>query len=84
MTTFINFCCCCKHVHINVYTLFSQANVENIDRFYDEFSMEEEDDSEDKNELKQKSQKSSKPSDFQILFGGNKDDDFSVGIKFTR
>ncbi|KAM1861295.1 hypothetical protein ACFX13_013369 [Malus domestica] len=28
--------------------------------------------------------KLSKPSDFQVLFGGNSKDDFMVGIKFTK
>lgn len=31
-----------------------------------------------------KPQKTSKPSDYQMIFGGNNEDSFVIGIKFTR
>ncbi|KAJ7955815.1 U3 small nucleolar RNA-associated protein 25 [Quillaja saponaria] len=66
-----------------------KVNVEQIDRFSDKFGNEEneayEDDFQHDKDLENgKSQKSSKPSDFQGLFGGKNEDDFMVGIKFTR
>lgn len=58
-----------------------------MDRFSREFGT---DDNEDEKEITPPGQeilkphKSSKPSDFQVLFGGNSKDDFMVGIKFTK
>ena len=71
---------------------FSQVNVEHIDRFADEFGAGVVEDDKEQNELSQKvqdyenskAQKSSKPSDFQALFGANNNDHFMIGIKFTR
>ncbi|CAN6696504.1 unnamed protein product [Malus baccata var. baccata] len=64
-----------------------KVNVEHMDRFSREFGT---DDHEDEKEITPPGQeilkphKSSKPSDFQVLFGGNSKDDFMVGIKFTK
>lgn len=67
----------------------SQVNVEHVDRFYKEFGTQNDGDNMDDNELtvnvaNSKSQKPSKPSDHQTLLGGNCDDKFMMGIKFTR
>ncbi|KAK1394264.1 U3 small nucleolar RNA-associated protein 25 [Heracleum sosnowskyi] len=58
-----------------------KVNVENNDRFTDEYGAATDETDETENF---KSQKSSKPSDFQALFGGNNNDHFMIGIKFTR
>ncbi|PRQ37230.1 putative digestive organ expansion factor, predicted [Rosa chinensis] len=69
-----------------------KVNVDHMDRFSKEFGSEEVLDNEDvrdiptgdQNSGNVKPHKSSKPSDFQVLFGGNSKDDFMVGIKFTK
>ena len=66
--------------------------MEHTDRFSDEFGTGVVEDDQEQNELFQKVQdyenskvqKSSKPSDFQALFGANNNDHFMIGIKFTR
>ena len=61
--------------------------MEHLDRFSDEFGTgvadENEDDEGNDNEIS-KSQKPSKPSDYQALLDGNNNDHFMIGIKFTR
>lgn len=66
--------------------MYSQVNVEHMDRFSTKFGAEEhKGDKENGEELENAdAQKSSKPDDFQLLFEGNNEDDFMIGIKFTR
>ncbi|XP_071924623.1 protein NUCLEOLAR FACTOR 1-like isoform X3 [Coffea arabica] len=60
-----------------------KVNIEHMDRFTEEFGsggVESEEEDEDVENSKRK--KSSKPSDFQSLFGGNNNDHFMIGIKY--
>ncbi|KAK1289867.1 hypothetical protein QJS10_CPB18g00060 [Acorus calamus] len=64
-----------------------KVNVEHIDRFSDEFGAG--DATEDDNTMTDGArddgiQRSSKPVDFDALFGGNNNDHFMIGIKITR
>lgn len=63
-----------------------RVNVEQIGRFTDEFGHGRANDQhdEDEDDNNSKSWKTSKPSDFQTLFGGNNNDHFMIGIKFTK
>lgn len=57
-----------------------------MDRFATKFGSEEHEDGsgDDPESHNAKPQKSSKPADFQLLLEGNNEDDFMIGIKFTR
>ncbi|CAH8388937.1 unnamed protein product [Eruca vesicaria subsp. sativa] len=65
-----------------------RVNVEHLDRFNAEFGCEDESDDDDEKTSKNgksATHKSSKPSDWQSLFGEkNSDDEFMLGIKHTR
>ena len=62
--------------------------MEHLDRFNAEFGCEDESDDDDEKTSKNgksTTHKSSKPSDWQALFGEkNSDDEFMLGIKHTR
>lgn len=62
--------------------------MEHLDRFNAEFGCEDESDDDDEKTSKNgksTTHKSSKPSDWQSLFGEkNSDDEFMLGIKHTR
>ncbi|KAL9244248.1 hypothetical protein vseg_018045 [Gypsophila vaccaria] len=61
-----------------------KVNVEYMDRFNKEFGADAEEDNDEHEAMGLKTQRPSKPSDYQALFGGNNKDHFMVGIKFTR
>ncbi|KAK1420515.1 hypothetical protein QVD17_22178 [Tagetes erecta] len=60
-----------------------KANVDHIDRFSSEFGSRQPDNPDDEDGIT-KSWKKSKPLDYQALFGGNNNDHFMIGIKFTK
>lgn len=70
----------------NISVCFSQVNVEHMDRLSTKFGGEEHKGDKENGEEPENAdlQKSSKPDDFQLLFEGNNEDDFMIGIKFTR
>ncbi|XP_054821182.1 LOW QUALITY PROTEIN: protein NUCLEOLAR FACTOR 1 [Prosopis cineraria] len=66
-----------------------KLSVEHMDRFSTKFGSEDDKGNDQMDENGQESgnampQKSYKGSDFQALFGGNNEDNFMIGIKFTR
>ncbi|PIN11545.1 hypothetical protein CDL12_15848 [Handroanthus impetiginosus] len=63
----------------------NKANVENLERFYEEFGSGANENKDGDDSEIPKSKKSMKPPDFQALLGQDNDNDhFMVGIKFTN
>ncbi|KAL8259922.1 hypothetical protein R6Q59_027875 [Mikania micrantha] len=60
-----------------------KVNVDHIGRFSAEFGSGQSDDIDEEDGIS-RSWKKSKPLDFQALFGGNNNDCFMLGIKFTK
>ncbi|KAI3805579.1 hypothetical protein L1987_28094 [Smallanthus sonchifolius] len=60
-----------------------KVNVDHIGRFSGEFGSGRSDDQEDEDGIS-KTWRKSKPLDFHALFGGNNNDHFMIGIKFTK
>ncbi|KAG1364177.1 U3 small nucleolar RNA-associated protein 25 [Cocos nucifera] len=69
---------------IQLTPISNKANVEHMDRFSEEFGTGDAEDEDEQKHGSSKSQKPTKPADFQILFGGNNNDHFMLGIKFTK
>ncbi|KAJ9550639.1 hypothetical protein OSB04_014684 [Centaurea solstitialis] len=61
----------------------ASVNVEHIDRFSDGFGPGRSNEQPDEDGIS-KPLKTSKPLDFEALFGGNNNDHFMIGIKFTK
>lgn len=82
MCSFLGFCYSIDF-QVDDYDNF-QANVEHMDRFSKEFGTGDVEDDEEQKHGSSKSQNPTKPADHQILFGGNNNDHFMLGIKFTK
>ncbi|KAL8509562.1 hypothetical protein ACS0TY_016687 [Phlomoides rotata] len=62
-----------------------KANVENLERFYEEFGSGRSESKDDVDDSQiSKSKNSRKPPDFQALFEDNDNDHFTIGIKYTN
>ncbi|XP_042453180.1 U3 small nucleolar RNA-associated protein 25 homolog [Zingiber officinale] len=68
---------------IELTPISNQANAEHVDRFTEEFGAGDEEEDEEE-EASLKSKRTAKPEDFKALFGGNNNDHFLLGIKFTK
>ncbi|XP_072954074.1 protein NUCLEOLAR FACTOR 1 isoform X2 [Typha angustifolia] len=69
---------------IQLTPLSNKDNVGHIDRFTEEFGNGDSEPEDDRKDGSSESQTRAKPADFQVLFGGNNNDHFMLGIKFTK
>ncbi|PKA55224.1 hypothetical protein AXF42_Ash003861 [Apostasia shenzhenica] len=69
---------------VQLTPLSHKGNVAHMDRFSEEFGSENAEEDDENIDGSSKSRKTAKPADFQILFGGNNNDHFMIGIKFTK
>ncbi|XP_020593314.1 U3 small nucleolar RNA-associated protein 25 isoform X2 [Phalaenopsis equestris] len=69
---------------VQLSPLSHKGNVAHMDRFSEEFGTGDAEGDDENSDGSLESQKRAKPVDFQALFGGNNNDHFMMGIKFTK
>ncbi|KAJ6852080.1 U3 small nucleolar RNA-associated protein 25 isoform X2 [Iris pallida] len=69
---------------IHLTPLSRKSNVEHIDRFTKEFGADDVEEDDDEIDGSSKYKKPPKSKDFELLFSGNNNDHFMIGMKFTK